>query len=74
MKNQNLIKVVIEKVRFNYVNIFKPKSIKEGEEKGYSMKILIPKDSSYYLGKLCFSRVHLTTSKIPGESTKLIIN
>ena len=32
MKNQNLIKVVIEKVRFNYVNIFKPKSI-EGEEK-----------------------------------------
>lgn len=33
MKNQNLIKVVIEEVRFNYVNIFKPKSIKEGEEK-----------------------------------------
>ena len=56
------------------MNIFKPKSIKEGEEKGYSMKILIPKDSTYYLGKLCFSRVHLTTSKIPGESTKLIIN
>lgn len=45
MKNSSLIKVVTGKVRFNYVNIFRPKAIKEGEEKRYSMTILIPKDS-----------------------------
>ncbi len=42
-KDKSVIKVVTGKVRFNYVNLLKPKAIVEGAEPRYSVVLLIAK-------------------------------
>ena len=42
-KDKSIIKVVTGKVRFNYVNLLKPKAIVEGAEPRYSVVLLIAK-------------------------------
>ncbi len=37
------IKVITRKVRLNYVNLFTPRSVEEGDEPRYSATLLIPK-------------------------------
>lgn len=43
MANQPATKVVTGKIRFSYVNVFKPRAASEGQEPKYSACLLIPK-------------------------------
>jgi Protein of unknown function (DUF2815) len=53
MSNPNSnTKVVTGKVRFSYVHVFEPHAIEEGQEKKYSVAILIPKSDKATLKKI----------------------
>ncbi|MBQ7850449.1 MAG: DUF2815 family protein [Clostridia bacterium] len=45
-------KCVTDKVRFSYVNIFKSRSFREGQEAKYSICLLIPKDDKKTVSKI----------------------
>jgi len=45
-------KVITGKVRFSYAHVFEPNAINEGDDKKYSVSILIPKTDKVTLGKI----------------------
>ena len=45
-------KVITNKVRFSYVNIFKPKSFNDGQAAKYSVSLLIPKTDKAGVAKI----------------------
>lgn len=45
-------KVITGKVRFSYAHVFEPSAIEEGQEKKYSVSIIIPKDDKKTLDKI----------------------
>lgn len=45
-------KVVTKKVRFSYVNVWKPTAVEEGQEPKYNTAILIPKTDTVTLEKI----------------------
>ena len=45
-------KVITGKVRFSYAHVFEPSAINEGDDKKYSVSILIPKTDKVTLGKI----------------------
>lgn len=45
-------KVITGKVRFSYAHVFEPQAIEEGQEKKYSVSILIPKEDKVTLKKI----------------------
>lgn len=45
-------KVVTGKVRFSYAHVFEPRAINEGDDKKYSVSILIPKTDTATLAKI----------------------
>ncbi len=45
-------KVVTGKIRMSYVNVFEPRAIAEGQEKKYSLCVLIPKSDKETLRKI----------------------
>ena len=45
-------KVITGKVRFSYANVFEPKAINEGQEKKYSVSLLIPKTDKNTISKI----------------------
>jgi hypothetical protein len=47
-----ITKVVTGRVRFNYVSIFQPRTVAEGEEAKYSLQILIPKTDKELVSKI----------------------
>ncbi|HCU9050557.1 TPA: DUF2815 family protein, partial [Staphylococcus aureus] len=42
----NKTKVITGKVRASYANIFKPRSMQEGQEAKYSISLIIPKSDT----------------------------
>src|SRR5690625_3973684 len=53
MTNKNLqTKVVTGEVRFSYLHVFEPHAVEEGQEKKYSVSILIPKDDKETLARI----------------------
>ena len=49
---ENSTKVVTDKVRFCYVNVFEPTAMNEGDTPKYNICILIPKDDAKTLDKI----------------------
>lgn len=47
-----LTKVVTGKVRFSYLHVWEPTSIEEGQEKKYSVSLIIPKSDKATIAKL----------------------
>ena len=45
-------KVITGKVRFSYAHVFEPSAIEEGQEKKYSVSIIIPKKDTKTLNKI----------------------
>ena len=45
-------KVITGKVRFSYAHVFEPAAIEEGQEKKYSVSIIIPKKDTKTLNKI----------------------
>lgn len=45
-------KVITGLVRFSYAHVFEPSAIEEGQEKKYSVSILIPKDDKKTISKI----------------------
>jgi Protein of unknown function (DUF2815) len=45
-------KVITGKVRFSYAHVFEPQSMEEGQEKKYSVCILIPKKDKATIAKI----------------------
>lgn len=45
-------KVITGKVRFSYAHVFEPSAIEEGQEKKYSVSLIIPKDDKKTLSKI----------------------
>lgn len=45
-------KVVTSKVRFSYAHVFEPSAIEEGQEKKYSVSIIIPKSETKLIEKI----------------------
>lgn len=45
-------KVITGKVRFSYAHVFEPSAIEEGQEKKYSVSIIIPKEDTKTLNKI----------------------
>ena len=45
-------KVVTRKVRFSYVNVWKPTAVEEGQEPKYNTSILIPKEDTVTIKKI----------------------
>ena len=45
-------KVVTKRVRFSYVNVWKPTAVEEGQEKKYNTSILIPKKDTATIEKI----------------------
>jgi len=53
MPNENqLTKVVTGKVRFSYLHVFAPTAIEEGQEKKYSVALIIPKSDKATVKKI----------------------
>lgn len=47
-----MTKVVTGKVRFSYLHVFEPSAIEEGQEKKYSVSLIIPKSDKATIAKL----------------------
>lgn len=47
-----MAKVITDKVRFSYVNVFEPKAMNEGQEPKYSVSIIIPKSNKKLIKKI----------------------
>lgn len=45
-------KVITDKVRFSYAHVFEPAAIEEGQEKKYSVAIIIPKSNKKLIAKI----------------------
>lgn len=45
-------KVITSKVRFSYAHVFEPSAIEEGQEKKYSVSIIIPKSDTKLIDKI----------------------
>ena len=45
-------KVITSKVRFSYAHVFEPTAIEEGQEKKYSVSLIIPKSDTKLVEKL----------------------
>lgn len=45
-------KVITDKVRFSYAHVFEPAAIEEGQEKKYSVAIIIPKSNKKSIAKI----------------------
>ena len=45
-------KVITSKVRFSYAHVFEPSAIEEGQEKKYSVSIIIPKSDTKLIEKI----------------------
>lgn len=45
-------KVITDKVRFSYAHVFEPAAIEEGQEKKYSVAIIIPKKNKKLVDKI----------------------
>lgn len=45
-------KVITSKVRFSYAHVFEPSAIEEGQQKKYSVSLIIPKDDKKTLAKI----------------------
>lgn len=53
MANENqTTKVVTGKVRFSYLQVFQPAAMEEGQEKKYSVSLLIPKTDTVTIAKI----------------------
>jgi hypothetical protein len=52
IKVKTITKIITGKVRFNYVSIFQPRIISQGEEARYSLQILIPKTDKETISRL----------------------
>lgn len=52
MANESPTKVITGKVRFSYLHVFEPWSIEEGQEKKYTVSLIIKKDDKATLGKI----------------------
>ena len=50
--DSNKVKVVTNKVRFSYANVFQPKAAVEGGTPKYSVSIIIPKSDKETVTKL----------------------
>jgi hypothetical protein len=66
-------KVVTGKVRFSYCHVFEPHSVNEGENKKYSVAILIDKKDKLTLGKIekaVAAAIEAGTTKFGGKAPK----
>lgn len=52
MANTDLQKVITGKVRFSYVHVWEPTSINDGEDKKYSVSLIIPKADKKTIAKI----------------------
>lgn len=51
-KTELKTRVVIGPVRFSYANVWEPKAMEEGQEKKYSVSVLIPKSAKEIIAKV----------------------
>lgn len=59
------MRVITEKIRMSYVNLFTPKAMEEGQEPKYSLCVLIPKSDELTISKIEYA---IETAKNGGFS------
>jgi hypothetical protein len=60
-------KVVTGKVRFSYLHVFEPTAVEEGQEKKYSVSLIIPKSDKPLLNKI---KAAIEAAKEQGKTSK----